>query len=169
MSANDNKPSKFREFKLTSIALKNKNTVFLLTFILLIFGISSYVNLPKELYPEIVWPQIVVNTVYPGNSPEDIENLITRPLEKELENVRGMKEITSISAQDVSMIFVEFTTDVDLEDALRRVKDAVDVADSELPTSNEIIGPNSFDIDFSEFPILNINLSGDYSIGELKK
>ncbi|MBI9067653.1 MAG: efflux RND transporter permease subunit [Salinivirgaceae bacterium] len=166
---NENKTSKFREFKLTSLALKNKNTVFLLTIILIIFGISSYINLPKELYPEIVWPQIVVNTVYPGNSPEDIENLITRPLEKELENVRGAKEVTSISAQDVSMIFVEFTTDVDLEDALRRVKDAVDAADKELPTDNTLIGPNSFDIDFSEFPILNINLSGDYSIEELKK
>jgi multidrug efflux pump subunit AcrB len=135
----------------------------------LIFGINSYINLPKELYPEIVWPQIVVNTVYPGNSPEDIENLITRPLEKELENVRGVKDVTSISSQDVSMIFVEFTTDVDLEDALRRVKDAVDGAKNDLPTSNELIGPNSFDIDFSEFPILSINLSGDYSIEELKK
>jgi multidrug efflux pump subunit AcrB len=163
------KPSKFREFKATSIALKNKNTVFLLTILLMFFGISSYINLPKELFPEIVWPQIVVNTVYPGNSPEDIENLITRPLEKELENVRGMKEITSISAQDASMIFVEFNTDVEIEDALRRVKDAVDVAESELPTGSELIGPNSFDIDFSEFPILNINLSGDYSIEELKK
>ncbi|MGD9992880.1 MAG: efflux RND transporter permease subunit [Salinivirgaceae bacterium] len=163
------KPNKFREFKLTSLALNNKNTVYLLTVILIYFGWTSYVGLPKELFPEIVWPQIVVNTVYPGNAPEDIENLITRPLEKELENVRGMKEITSISAQDASIIFVEFNTDVEIEDALRRVKDAVDVAKSELPSENDLVGPNSFDIDFSEFPILNINLSGDYSIEELKK
>ncbi len=113
------KPNKFREFKLTSLALNNKNTVYLLTVILIYFGWTSYVGLPKELFPEIVWPQIVVNTVYPGNAPEDIENLITRPLEKELENVRGMKEITSISAQDASIIFVEFNTDVEIEDALR--------------------------------------------------
>jgi multidrug efflux pump subunit AcrB len=166
---NDINTSKIREFKLTSLSLKNKNTVFLLTFVLLIFGITAYVNLPKELYPEIVWPQIMVNTVYPGNSPEDIENLITRPLEKELENVRGLKELTSISSQDVSMVVVEFNTDVDLEDALRRVKDAVDKADSDLPNDNQIIGPNAYDIDFSEFPILNINLSGNYSIEELKK
>ena len=159
---------KFGEFKLTSLALKNKNTVFLLTLILLVAGITSYRTLPKELYPEIVWPQIVVNTIYPGNAPEDIENLITRPLEKELENVRGLKEITSISAQDASMIFVEFNTDVDLEDALRRVKDKVDMAMGELP--NDLpTDPIVMDIDFSEFPILNINLSGDYSIAELKK
>lgn len=158
-----------REFKLTSLALKNKNTVYLLTVILLFFGIYSYINLPKELFPEIVWPQIMVQTVYPGNSPEDIENLITRPIEKEVDNVRGLKELTSISAQDASMIFAEFNTDVDLEDALRRVKDAVDNAKRDLPPVNDQFpGPLVFDIDFSEFAILNINLSGDYSVEELK-
>jgi len=158
-----------REFKLTTLALKNKNTVYLLTLILLFFGIYSYRHLPKELFPEIVWPQIMVQTIYPGNSPEDIENLVTRPLEKELENVRGLKEITSISAQDASMIFVEFNTDVDLEDALRRVKDAVDNAKRDLPpVGNDFPGPIAFDLDFSEFAIININLSGDYSVEELK-
>ena len=157
-----------REFKLTSWALRNKNTVYLLTIILLIFGVYSYRNLPKELFPEIVWPQIMVQTVYPGNSPEDIESLITRPLEKEIENVRGIKKLTSISAQDASMIFVDFNTDVDLEDALRRVKDQVDIAKGELPQSKDLVDPLVFDIDFSEFAILNINLSGDYSIEELK-
>lgn len=159
-----------RDFKLTTLALKNKNTVYLLTLILLFFGVYSYRHLPKELYPEIVWPQIMVQTIYPGNSPEDIENLVTRPLEKELENVRGLKEITSVSAQDASMIFVEFNTDVDLEDALRRVKDGVDIGKNELPPEIEAQygGSLVFDIDFSEFAIININLSGDYSIEELK-
>ncbi|MCK7530307.1 MAG: efflux RND transporter permease subunit [Marinilabiliales bacterium] len=125
--------------------------------------------MPKELFPEIVWPQIMVQTIYPGNSPEDIENLITRPLEKEIENVRGLKEITSISAQDASMIFVEFNTDVDIEDALRRVKDAVDIGKNDLPKgATELQDPLVFDLDFSEFAILNINLSGDYSVEELK-
>jgi multidrug efflux pump len=121
MSAKKLSEQVIREFKLTTMALKNKNTVYLLTVVLLFFGVYSYRSLPKELFPEIVWPQIMVQTVYFGNSPEDIENIITRPLEKEIENVRGLKEITSISAQDASMIFVEFNTDVDLEDALRRV------------------------------------------------
>ena len=158
-----------REFKLTTLALKNKNTVYLLTLILLFFGLYSYNSLPKELYPEIVWPQIMVSTIYPGNSPEDIENLITRPLEKEIENVRGLKKLTSISEQDASLIFVEFNTDVDLEDALRRVKDAVDKGKNDLPkNATELRDPAVFDIDFSEFAILNINLSGDYSIEELR-
>jgi len=169
MSAKDLSSRVIREFRLTTLALKNKNTVFLLTLLLVVFGIYSYRTLPKELFPEITWPQIMVQTVYFGNSPEDIENLITRPLEQEIDGVRGLKELTSISAQDASMIFAEFNTDVDLEDALRRVKDAVDNAESELPAGNEIVGPTVFDLDFTEFPILNINLSGNYSVEELRK
>ncbi|MBN2612144.1 MAG: efflux RND transporter permease subunit, partial [Bacteroidales bacterium] len=168
MSTTEKKGGNVREFKLTSLALKNKNTVYLLIFLILVFGVYSYRSLPKELVPEIVWPQIMVQTQYFGNSPEDIESIITRPIEKEVDGVKGLKEITSVSAQDVSMIFVEFNTDVDLEDALQRVKDRVDRAKSELPTGDDVIGPIVFDIDFSEFPIININLSGEYSVEELK-
>ncbi len=157
-----------REFKITSLALKNKNTIYLLTVLILIFGFYSYRTLPKELVPEIVWPEIMVQTQYFGNSPEDIESIITRPIEKEIDGVKGLKKLSSISAQDASMIIAEFNTDVDLEDALQRVKDRVDRAKSELPTGDDVIGPIVFDIDFSEFPIININLSGDYSLAELK-
>jgi len=157
-----------REFKLSSWALRNKNTVFLMMFILLGFGFYSYRSLPKELFPDLVWPTIYVQTIYPGNPPLDIENLITRPLEKEIEAAKGVKEIRSTSTQDVSAIFVEFNTDVDIQDALQEVKDAVDKAKSELP-DNLLDDPMVIDIDFSEFPIMNINLSGDYSINELKE
>jgi multidrug efflux pump subunit AcrB len=158
-----------RNFGITTFALRNRNTVYILVAIIIGFGIYTYRNLPKELFPEIVWPQILVNSVYVGNSPIDIENLVTRPLEKELESVRGLKEITSISATDASMIFVEFNTDVDLEDAKNRVKDAVDRAQNELPPVSDVFpGPVVMDIDLSEFPILNINLSGEYSVEELK-
>ncbi len=156
-----------REFKLTTWALKNKNTVFLMSVILLAFGYYSYRSLPKELFPEIYWPTIMVQTLYPGNPPVDMENLITRPIEKELESIRGVKEISSASQQDVSVIFVEFTTGIVIEDALQEVKDAVDKSMSELP--NDLLeDPHISDIDLSEFPIININLSGDYSINELK-
>lgn len=158
---------KFREFKLTTAALKNRNTIFLLTAIIIFFGIFSYKNLPKELFPEIVLPTVLVQTTYPGNPPLDIENLITRPIEKEVESVNGVKEISSTSAQDASLIFVEFNTDVNIKVALQDVKDAVDKAKSELP-GDLLFDPVVQDIDFSEFPIININLSGDYSVEELK-
>jgi len=156
-----------REFKITTLALRNKNTIYILLFILVAFGLYSYRSLPKELFPEIVIPTVMVQTAYPGNPPIDIENLITRPLEKEIESVKGLKKLSSTSAQDASMIFVEFTTDTEISDALQEVKDAIDKAKSELP-NDLLMDPLVMDIDFSEFPIININLSGDYSIEELK-
>ncbi len=157
-----------RDFKLSSWALRNKNTVFLMMIILLGFGFYSYRTLPKELFPDLVWPTIFVQTMYPGNPPLDIENLITRPLEKEIESAKGVKEIRSTSTQDISAIFVEFNTNVKIEDALQEVKDAVEKAKGELP-DNLLTDPVVVDLDLSEFPIMNINLSGDFSINELKE
>ena len=156
-----------REFKLTTFALNNKNTIFLLLILLIGFGFYSYRTLPKELFPDIYIPTVMVQTLYYGNPPIDIENLITRPIEKELESIRGVKEITSNSLQDISVIFIEFNTGVEINQALQEVRDAVDKAKSELP--NDLLeDPMISDIDFSEFPIININLSGDYSVNELK-
>jgi multidrug efflux pump subunit AcrB len=159
--------NKTREFKPTTYALKNRNTIFLLTLLIIIIGIASYRNLPKELFPEVVLPTVLVQTTYPGNPPLDIENLITRPIEKEIESVTGIKEIRSTSSQDASLIFVEFNTDVNIKTAVQDVKDAVDKAKSELP-NDLLFDPVVQDIDFSEFPIININLSGAFSIEELK-
>ncbi|MFC2115603.1 efflux RND transporter permease subunit [Bacteroidota bacterium] len=167
MSAKEQKDTVIREFKLTTLALKNRNTIFLLAAILLLFGGISYTVLPKELFPDVVIPTIMVQTTYPGNAPIDIENLITRPLEKELDGINGIKELSSTSGQDASMIFVEFNTDVNIEDALSDVKDAVDNAKRELP-NDLMFDPLVMDIDLSEFPIININLSGDFSLEELR-
>ena len=71
--------------------------------------------MPKALYPDIVMPTIMVQTIYPGNSPADIENLITRPIEKELKSIKGLKKLSSNSLQDNSSIIVEFNTDVELK------------------------------------------------------
>lgn len=156
-----------REFSPTTWALKNTNTVFLSILILALFGFYAYRSMPKELFPDIVIPTIMVQTIFPGNPPLDVENLITRELEKEIESVTGIKKMTSLSSQDVSNIFVEFNTNVDIKAALQDVKDAVDKAKNNLP-DNLIDDPMVTDIDFSEFPIININLSGDYSVNELK-
>ncbi|MGC6428250.1 MAG: efflux RND transporter permease subunit [Flavobacteriales bacterium] len=156
-----------RSFKLTNLSLKNKTTIFILTLLLTLFGLFSYKSMPKSLYPDIVMPTIMVQTVYPGNSPEDIENLITRPIEKELKSIKGIKKLTSSSLQDNSSVIVEFNTDIEVKTALQDVKDGVDKAKSNLPSDLDL-DPMVMDIDFSEFPILNINLSGDYSLDELK-
>lgn len=156
-----------REFKLTTFSLKNRNTVFLLIGLLALFGIVAYNTMPMEMFPEVNLPTIFVKTVYPGNPPLDMENLITRPLEKEIHTINGVKELRSNSTQDNSDIFVEFNSDVNIKEALQDVKDAVDQAKSELPNDLDM-DPLVMDFDVNEFPIININLYGDYSIDELE-
>ncbi len=155
-----------KEFGLTSMSVNNRTTVYVLTFIIVLIGVSSYINLPKENFPEISQPTIYVGTPHPGNSPADMEKLITRPLEKEINTISDVDNIKSTSVQDYSTIIVEFTTDTDVDAALQEVKDAVDKARSELP-SDLRDEPNVFELNVSEFPILNINLSGNYSLETL--
>ncbi len=155
-----------KEFGLTNLALNNRISVMVLMVLIIALGISSYINLPKESYPEVEIPTIYVGTPYPGNSPVDIENLITRPLEKEINTIDEIDNINSTSVQDYSTIIIEFITGTDVQEALQKVKDAVDKAKPELPTDLDQ-DPDVFEMNFSEFPMLNINLSGDYSTEEL--
>ncbi len=156
-----------REFGLTTFAVDNRTSVFVLTFMVMIFGVSMYNSMPKEAYPEISMPNIFVNTVYPGNSAKDIENLITRPIEKELGGISEIKELTSSSAQDFSIIIAEFEMDVDVDEAMRKVKDAVDKAKVELP--NDLPSePDVSDFNFSEMPVMSVNISGDYPNEQLR-
>ncbi len=156
-----------RKFKPTYLALKNKTTVYIFTALLVFFGIYSYNQMPREAMPEIVVPYIFVQTVYPGNSPVDIENLITRPIEQELKGLKGVKKVSSASYQDVSTIIVEFNTNVTIDQALQDTKDRVDKAKSDLPRDLDT-DPLVLDFDLSEFPIMNVNISGDFSMRDLK-
>ncbi len=162
------KKNNFKEFFATSWAIDNKTSIYVLAVFITLLGISSYNSIPKEQFPEIVIPTILVNTAYPGTSPEDMENLVTRPIEKQLKGINGVKKITSNSLQDFSSIAVEFNTDVAVPDAKQRVKDAVDKSKSDLP-NNLPADPGVMDIDFSEIPIMFIQISGDYDLDQLKK
>jgi multidrug efflux pump subunit AcrB len=157
-----------KEFKPTSWAIDNKTTIYIITFIVTIAGFMIYGKLPKEQFPDIVIPQFVVATIYPGTSPEDMENLITKPIEKQLKSVSGIKKIKSQSIADFSMVTVEFNTGVAVAVAKQKVQDAVDKSKSDLPTDLDN-DPTVQEVDFSEFPIMNINVSGNYSLDKLKK
>ena len=165
---NDKEKKISREFKLTTLALNNKNTIFLVTLAIIIFGAMSYSSLPKELLPEINIPTVLIQTVYPGNPPADIENLITKVIEKEIKTIKGIDNISSTSSQDASIIIIEFNFDTNIKDALQEIKDAVDKVKSDLPDDlpND---PIVNDIDLSEMPVINLNLSGDFSLAELKE
>ena len=159
--------NKLKEFGLTSLAIDNATSVFLVSFMILLFGLQSYQKMPKQQYPDASMPTIFVNTPYFGNSAEEIENLISRPIEKELEGVEGIKSVNSTSIQDFSVIVAEFDASLEMSEVLRKTKDAVDKAKSELPTDLKQ-DPEILEINFSEIPIVTVNVSGDYSPDELR-
>ena len=161
---------KFKEFKPTSWAIDNRTAVYIIAILISVYGLMKFNSMPKEQFPDIVVPTISVTTVYVGNAPKDIENLVTRPIEKELKAISGAKvnKIQSTSQADYSLIVVEFDTDVKTDIAKQKVKDAIDKARSELPT-NLTKEPDVQEFAFSEMPIMFVNVSGDYDGIKLKE
>ncbi|MBW8243078.1 efflux RND transporter permease subunit [Muricauda oceani] len=162
-----------KEFRLSSWAIDNQTTMYVLILLILILGGMAYFSMPRESFPEVKETKIYISSLYPGNTAEDIEKLITDPLEDELKTVSNLVEITSTSQEDYSMIIVEFDENISVEAALQKVKDEVDskTAGEDWPTFNGAkVEPNVFDLSLSEeMPILNINISGDYPIERLKE
>ncbi len=145
----------------------NQTTVYIFTVMIFMAGLGIYFNLPKEQFPDIKVPQIYVQTIYFGTTPADIENVINKPIEKQLKTISGVKRIKSNALQDVSVILIEFNPDVKVEAALQKVRDAVDKAKRDLPQKLDS-GPTAQDVNFSEFPIMNINLVGNFPLAKLK-
>lgn len=158
----------FKEFKPSSWAVDNRTAIYVITFFLMLMGLMAYINLPKEQFPDIKIPQIIVQTAYPGTSPENMENLVTKHIEKQIKNLTGIKKVTSNSFQDYSVVIAEFNTGVEIDKAKQDVKDAVDKAKTDLP-KNLPNQPEVKDIDLSEVPILYLNISGNYDLNKLKK
>ena len=159
---------KIKEFLPTSWAINNRTSIYVLALLISVLGLMNYYYIPKEQFPQVIIPYIIVNTPYPGTSPEDIENLVTRPIEKQLKSIADVKKITSSSVPDFSSIVVEFDPDISIESAKQRVRDAVDKSKTDLP-SDLPDQPQILDVDLSEFPIMYINISGNYSLDKLKK
>jgi len=157
-----------KEFKPTSWAIDNKVSIYVATVIICLMGIVTYITLPKENFPEVIFPQIYVATPYPGAAPTDIENLITKHIEKQVKSIAGVKKISSNSIQNFSNVIIEFEADVDVDEAKREVSDAVDRAKPDLP-GNLPDDPIVMEIDISEMPIMFVNLSGDYDLKTIKR
>ena len=136
MSALENLTGKFKQFKPTTWSIKNKTSIYLMMIFVSLMGIVQFVTLPKEQFPDVVIPTVYIQTIYVGNSPRDIENLVSQPIEKQIKAITGVKiqKTTSTSVQDYSAIVVEFDANVDIDVAVQKVKDAVDKAKTDLPT-----------------------------------
>ena len=165
---------KNHEFSISSWAVDNRITVYILTLIIVVMGTMAYINMPREDFPEILENKIYVSSIFPGNSAQDVEKLVVKPLEDQFKNISGVTKVTSSSFQDYGMIVVEFEQKISIEEAKIRIKDKVDVtkADTDWPNldNGSKVEPNIFNINISEeVPILNINLKGNYTTQQLKK
>jgi len=150
------------------MAIDKKTTIYIFTVVLIIFGIMQYMTTPKEMFPDVVFPYFMITTIHPGTSPADMENLVTRPIEKELKGISGIKHINSQSMQDFSLIVVEFDVNADEMQAYLDVKKAIDDSRADLP--NDLFQePELTQIDVSEIPIIYVNLSGDLGLVKLKE
>lgn len=157
----------YKEFAPTSWAIDHETSVGVLLFFIIILGFLSYRTIPRESFPEVEIPTIAVNTIYPGVSPADIESLLTRPLEEELSTISDIKDLTSTSVEGYSSIIAEFETSVNLDEALQKIREKVDLAKTELPAEAE--DPSIFEFSFSEMPIMQVNLAGQYDLVRLKE
>jgi multidrug efflux pump len=163
-----------KEFSISSWAVDNRVTVYIFTILIVITGVIAYVTMPREDFPEIIENKVYISSVFPGNSAEDVEKLIVKPLEKEIKNISGVEKVTGSSFQDYGMMVVEFNDKVTIEAAKQKVKDKVDnaKADTNWPNldNGSKVEPNVFELNISEeVPILNINLQGNYTTQQLKK
>ena len=160
-----------KEFLFSSWAIRNSNTMYVFMAVLLFLGLSAYLTMPRENFPEITETNIYISTPYPGNTAEDIERFVTNPLEEAVKGVSNLVEITSTSQDDYSMVVLEFDEDINVDLAKQKVKDEVDavVSGEDWPTFNNAkLEPNIFDLNFvEEFPIVNVTLEGDYTLDAL--
>lgn len=159
---------RLKELKFTSWCIDNATSIYVFTLIIIFAGLSVYRNLPKELFPDVVVPTISIVTIYPGATPEDIETLITKPIEKQVKGLNGVKKVTSNSLSDVSIMTVEFGTNLDPVVCKQRVTDAVAKGKKDLPTDLKN-DPQIQEFDINELPILNINLAGDFPLEQIKE
>ena len=158
---------RYRDFWPTSFAVDHRTSMVVLLTIIVVLGLYSYVTTPQESFPEIAIPMLVVNTMYPGVAPADMETLVTRPLEEDLSTISDIKNLTSTSVEGYSSIVIEFETSVNLDDALASVREKVDLATPELPAEAE--EPMIIEFNFSEVPVIQVNLAGDYGLVRLKE
>jgi len=144
---------------LVEILIERKRALFLVLAMLYIWGIKSYVNIPKEDNPSVQIPFVFVNVVQNNISPEDAERLLIRPLETALKSIDNIKNIESRSHFGGGYIILKFKTDVQIKDAVSDVRDKINKVKSQLP--KDALDPETSEINLSEGDVISIAIYGD--------
>ncbi|MGC9330747.1 MAG: efflux RND transporter permease subunit, partial [Bacteroidales bacterium] len=150
-----------------SSAVKRPVTTLMIFIAIIVLGIYSVYKLPVDLYPEIEIPSITVFTVYPGASAKDIETNISEPIEKALNTVDDLKEISSISKDNLSVVVLEFEYGSDLNEAANNIRDGLAFVENELPEAAD--DPQIFKFNSSMMPILVFSITADENYEGLGK
>ncbi len=150
-----------------NFVVRKHAAVYTLSVLILVIGVVSYVGLPKEASPEIKQPYIFVTTVYPGVAAKDVENLVTRPIETELDGLEGLEDLSSSSQQSLSFIFATFSSSMTVERALQKVRERVDIARAQLPA--DVDEPVVREFSSSDWPIFIVSLSHPEGVEVIEK
>ncbi len=145
--------------------LRKRPIAFLLVIAIILFGSNSIITIPKELQPEVTIPFGVVATALPGANPLDTENLLTKPIEKEVAKINNIKNLSSSSSFGSSTIMIEFEAEADLEIAIQDLKEAVDRAKPNLP--DDATDPMVIKAEANDYPIISFSIIGEKSLSEL--
>ena len=137
--------------------------IFALVAIVAMFFVTS---IPIDMMPEINPPYLLVMTAYPGAGPETVENSVTRALESQLVNISGLKGLTSISRENVSIVIMEFDFGTDLDIKTSDTRDRIDRVKSRLPDGVSV--PVVLQMDMDMMPIMRIAVQGDRSVNDLQ-
>ena len=152
---------KIKGFGLSTLAVNNRKTIFLIAIIIIFGGLGAYQSMPKENFPELQIPEIYIGIAKPGSSPEYMSEKIGKTIEKEVGGIKLVDEINTNSVHGYTTIRVKFDFKMPADKALQKVKDAVDDARSKSGFPDIPAEPTIFEMDPSDMPIMNINLRGD--------
>jgi len=156
-----------RTFWLSKLAIQRPTSIYIMMMLIFFVGLSAYLTIPREAAPEVQIPFLIVTIPYPGSAPEDVESLIIDKLETEMQNVDGLKEMSSTSAEGAGMLFLEYFLGTDIDEAKTEVREVLDRISHELP--NEAEDGIITEINTADFPILTVNLSGTAGLFRLKE
>ena len=150
---------------LANTAIKRPVFTVMVMAAMVVLGLSSFIQMNTELFPDIEFPFVIISTIYPGASPDAVESDVTKKIEDAVNTIAGIKRIRSYSRESFSMVFIEFTLETDANIAAQDVRDKIAGIQDDLPT--DIEQPVIQKFDFGARPVITLSISGPRSQKEL--